>query len=685
MSFFPSAIGRVPNSMISRLQLASINRTNTDMFGVQQKLSSGKDINQLSDDPVKAAAILAIQDRLSQSSQRQRNLTNATSALNQLDTGLSDATDLARQAKSIASTQVNSLYTASDRAGQATVVQSMINGLFGISNRQGVSGYMFGASQPGTAPVTSFMGGYRFVDGGQGLMTDQSDAGNVPITLGAGNAVGATSTRVQSSVDLNPSLTVDTKLSDLAGGRGVGVALGTIQMSINGGTKVSIDLTGSETVGDVTARINKAIRDQETASGNTYLSPPGITTNTDQFEVFASTGTSIQFFDTGNGTTAQDLGLTTSSGTSFTNASPAGQDLNPKLTWTTPVSSLGGVTGALGKIRINNGGATAVVDLSGASTLEDIKNAIEGTNMGVRVEINSAGTGIDVVDELAGGKTQAMSIQEVPGQNFTASRLGIRSFDSSTKISDLNDGRGVSIVDGKTDPVTGLATTALNSDFTIQLGDSANTTVTIDLKPTDMTTVQSVLNAINVQMQSQLQAAGLQATDAFATLDDVTNGVVIQQNSAFTGGVTVAATNNSTAASDLGLTGGSYDASTHSLRGADTGTVRVNNLFTQLIDLRDALNNNDTNGISIAAQGIDASINSLAQTRGLVGGYAQRVSTTSKLQQEQDTTDTSIQSQLRDTDFAAQAVKLTQLQTQLTAAYQSTATLMKQSLMDFLQ
>lgn len=685
MSFFPSAIGRVPNAMSSRLQLSNINRTNIDLLHIQEQLSTSKTINRLSDDPVKAAAIMSIQDRLSQSTQRKRNLTNATSALNQLDTALADTSTLARQAKDIAATQVNSLSTASDRAAQASVVQSIINGLYGIANRTGVSGYMFGASQPGTAPVANFRGAYRFVDGGQGLLTDQSEAGNVPITMGANNAIGATSTRVKGAVDVNPSLTADTKLSDLHGARGVGITLGTIQMSINGGTRVDIDLNGCDTVGDVAARINKAVRDQEASSGNTYLAPPGITTNTNQFEVYASGGTNIQFFDVGNGTTSQDLGLTTTALSKFTNVNVQGQDLDPKLTWRTPISAMAGVTGALGKIRINNAGATAVVDLSGATTLEDIKNAIEGADMGVRVQINDTGTGIDVVDEVSGGKKQAMSIEEVPGENYTASRLGIRSFASTTLISDLNDGRGVSIIDGKTDPITGLPSPALNTDFTVKLGDAAGTTLSIDLKPQDMQTVQTVLNAINTQMQSQLTSAGLQATDAFATLDDVTNGIVIQQNATFSSGVTVAATNNSTAAVDLGLTTGSYDASTHSLRGSDTGKVRVNNLFTQLIDLRDSLTGNDVSGITLAGQGIDASIDSVSQSRGLAGGYAQRVDTNNKLEQEQNTVDTEIQSQLQDTDFASAAVRLSQLQQQLTASYQTTATLMKQTLMDFLR
>src|SRR5207244_3996419 len=117
--------------------------------------------------------------------------------------------------------------------------------------------------------------------------------------------------------------------------------------------------------------------------------------------------------------------------------------------------------------------------------------------------------------------------------------------------------------------------------------------------------------------------------DFHAGLSDSSNGMVLTQNSAFTSPIALATKNNSPAADELGLTsagGGTYDPTTGSLRAADHAKVRVDNLFTQLIDLRDALLNNDTSGITLAGESLESSVDRLAQTRALVGGYAQRVS-----------------------------------------------------------
>ena len=67
----------------------------------------------------------------------------------------------------------------------------------------------------------------------------------------------------------------------------------------------------------------------------------------------------------------------------------------------------------------------------------------------------------------------------------------------------------MSVVDGVTDPTTGLVDPALNTDFRITLGDAASTRLDIDLRPQDMTDVQSLISRINSQAAPQLAAAGL--------------------------------------------------------------------------------------------------------------------------------------------------------------------------------
>lgn len=685
MSSIPPGIARVPTMLASRLALGNINRANLGLLAVSEQLSSGKAINRVSDDPVRAAMIGVLDDRLERVTQRKRNVDHAKAALGDLDNALSQVNDLALDAKDIASQMVGTGYTSSDRASQAIIVDQLIAGLVSQGNRKSVAGYVFGGSTPGTLPVQEFRGGFRFAATGQGLTTDLDLARNVPITLAASGPVGSTSARVQGDVDLDPDLTLSAKLADLGGARSVGVQLGTIEMSITGGVRVQVDLTQADTVQDVANAVTAAIRQYEADNSVTVLGPGGVNVSGEGFSIDVAAGQNVQFFDLGNGFTARDLGLASDTPFQFALATPNGIAVNPKLTLSTPISALAGTGGPLGSIRVRNAGGAAVVDLSTVTTVEELKNAIENTGLGIKVSINSDGTGLDISSEFNGSRSQGMAIEEVAGNNSTATRLGIRSFAGTTAISDLNEGRGVRIVDGVVDPTSGIATAALNSDFRIIVGDAAQTKITIDLTPADMTSVSTMLAAINSQVSTQLTSAGLAATDLTVGLSTDGNGLVFSQNAAFPNPVSFEQLNNSMALNDLGINAGSYDASTSSYRATDVATVRPSNLLTALIDLRDALRNNDTSGIALAGGSIDKAVGDLTEVRGLVGGYAQRVDFAGELQEDQRLMDTSIRSNLQDTDFSEAAMRLSLLQTQLQAGYQATSTSLGRSLLDFLR
>lgn len=690
MSSIPSNLARVPNLLLANLSLAQIRRTQVDLFRVQSQLSTGRAINGYSDDAAKAAAIGVLDDRLERSSQIKRNLSHAESALNVLDNALEEANEVALQAKSIAATQLAITSSPEERRSQSVIVNQLIQSLLTISGRESPAGHVFGGSAPSRAPVVSFLNGYRFGATGGGLVTDLGDAlgvGGIPLTLGGGNPIGATSSRVRGSVDLDPALTAETCLCDLNGARRVGVQTGPIEISINGSERLTVDLSDASTAGDAATRIQAAIRRYEVDNGVTVLGAGGVSFSSGSISIDiapAATPNTVQFFDVDVGTTAKDLGLTALTPFSFSTSRTLGDDLDPKLTWRSSVSSLGGVTGALGLIRINNLGRSAVIDLSGAATIQDVKNRIEGAGLGLRVEVNAAGNGIDVLSETASGRLEAMSIEEVAGGGSTATRLGIRSLSAETRISDFNDGRGVAIVHGAVNPVTQLSDPTLDIDFVITLGDTAGTQITVDLRPSDMTDVQSVIARINAEAQAQLVAAGLPAGSFTAALSDTTNGIVFQQSPGFASPIRVESRNGSGAAQDLGLLGGTYDAASATLMSDDRAKVRVDNLFTHLIDLRDALQNNDTRGITLAGEKIEESIGRFAETRGLVGGFAQRVQAATRREDDRAVLDETIRSDLRDADFASAATRLTMLQTQLQAALQLTAQSQQRTLLDFL-
>jgi flagellin-like hook-associated protein FlgL len=681
MSSIPSNLARVPNMMASRMALNNLGRTNIALLRASEQISTGRSILRPSDDIIKAATISVLDDRLDRSAQVRRNLSHAAASLDVLDQSLSAAFDLAQEAKTIASQQINVGSTPGERASMATGVDQLIQSLLDIANTESVAGYIFGGSTTSRIPVEAFGTGFRYRGQGPGLITDLGQARGAPITAGA-TPISGLSSRVRGSVDLNPGLTGATQLSDLNGARGLGVTTGTVQMSIDGGTQITIDLAGAATTQDVITRINAAIRQYETDNSVTILGPGGVGVGGDWFNIDVAAGHAIQFSDVGSSTTALDLGLTAATPFSFGPATPAGVGTNPKLTLQSPISSLMGVSGALGSIKLTNAGRSATVDLSSAQTIQDVQNLVESTGLGVRVRVNSAGTGIDIVNEVSAGSNGALSISEVSGSNLTATRLGIRSLSGATRVADLNFGRGIQVVDSVINPATGIYDQALNDDFEITLGEG--TKIRIDLRPADLTDVQSMLTRINAQLSIALNAAGLDPTDLVATLTDGANGIALVQNSTFPDPISVKQLNNSQAAAGLGLLNGTYDIASATFTGKDTGKVRVDDLFTRLIDLRDSLLANDTSGITLAGQGLDTTIAALVETRGTVGGYAKRVDDADVRELERSTTDTKARSDLRDVDITEAATRFSLLQTQLEAGLRITAMTQSRSLLDFL-
>jgi flagellin-like hook-associated protein FlgL len=629
---------------------------------------------------VAAAAITQLDARLERSAQIRRNLDRAAGSLDLLDTSLAELTDLARQAESLAVSQANVGPSAGERSAQATVVDSMIQTLFRLSNQRSLSGFIFGGTQPGVAPVVSRNNGYIFSGERGGLTPDLGVNGSIPVTVGANNAIGSTSTRIEGSVPLRPSLTDDTRIVDLRGARGLGVNLGQVQMVVDGVDTVTLDFSGADTVGDVMTIIEAAIRDIEVTQSKTVLPPGGLGTSAEAFSVNPVAGSTVEFRDIPGGTTAEDLGLLRPAGSPFALTDPLGADLGPLLTRRTPVAALQAISAPLGEVVVRNNGVERVLDLSGAETVADIESVFESAGMSVRVELAADGQSINIVNELAGGRDQALSIRDTNDGTRTAARLGIRSFQTTTRIADFNFGRGVDIVDGNAIP-------NLNFDFEVEVGSNPPGTplvIPIAFVASDMADVGSVLLSINSQINASLTLAGRPVTDLEAVVADDVNGITFRQAGGVTTPLVVRQRNNSPAFEQLGLSGATWDAANNRLVGADRAEVRVDNLFTHLIDLADSLRGDSTFGIQLASEKIEQASERLTELRALIGGYARRVDDEVRREEDRGVLDEQIRSGLRDTDFTEATSRFTLLQTQLEAGLRTASLSAGLSLLDFI-
>lgn len=689
MSSIPSNLSRVPNLLSSQLLLSSITRTSVSLLDVQNQMATGQRITRFSDDAIGATTLSLLQERIGRTDQRLRNLSNAQGTLDFLDSSIGDASDLVLEAKNIASDQVGAQSDATTRNNQAVVIDGMLRQLLALANRETNGVYVFGGSTASRAPIQELRGGFRYVGRGEGLYTDLDPGDDIPITIGGENAIGATSARLESRLDLNPGLTPNTRLSDLRGARGLGIADGSVNFSFNGGPTATVDLSDADTTQDVVDRLTAAIQQYQTDNSVTILGPGGVSLSGGSISIDVVGGApnpALTFSEVGSGTTATDLGLAQ---VPFDAATPAGADLDPKLTLLSPLSSISSLTLPLESIRIRFGrGSNSTytdVDLSSAQTVDDLRNLIETGVPGVRVRINDAGTGLNLYNEISG---PAMSVEEVPGGADTATSLGIRTLAADTGISEFNSGRGVRIVDNQIDPISGVATSQLNTDFRVFLGNGQ--AFDVDLRPQDMLNVQSVITRINDEFNNALgqpavvsTAPPLAAGDFTAGLTDAGNGIAFTQTVAG-GAVTVEKLNNSAAAEDLGLLNGTYDATSATFIAQDRAAVRVENVFTALLDLRDALRNDDSDGITLAGEALTQSVDRLAATRALVGVYANRVEKSTTRQEDLKVLDESVRSQVQDLDFADASLRFTLLRTQLQAAMTSGVQAQNLSLLDFL-
>ena len=100
-------------------------------------------------------------------------------------------------------------------------------------------------------------------------------------------------------------------------------------------------------------------------------------------------------------------------------------------------------------IQITNGGNTYTVSFQNAKTVGDVVNAINNSSAGMLASINAAGTGIQLQSRISGS---AFTVAENGGA--TAAELGLGTFTSSTQLSQLNDGAGLSQDTTPTVPAT---------------------------------------------------------------------------------------------------------------------------------------------------------------------------------------------------------------------------------------
>jgi flagellin-like hook-associated protein FlgL len=250
-----------------------------------------------------------------------------------------------------------------------------------------------------------------------------------------------------------------------------------------------------------------------------------------------------------------------------------------------------------------------------------------------------------------------MQIEENGGQN--ASLLGIRSMHGEVPLASLNDGRGVDSVDG--------------DDLRITTADGTFIDVDINALDLQSATLQDLADLLNA-------AGGGRITVDFAPSG---GGLRITDNTVGAGTLSIAPLNLSPTLRSLGLDG--LTAAAGTLVGRDVNPIRVDSPFTALLELRAALEADDSRAIGFAAARLEGNLDDMLRVQGRLAATARDVLDRTERVQDEQTATTVLRSDVADVDLTEALVRFQQVQTALQANLSTSSRILSLSLLDYLQ
>ncbi len=248
------SLTRITTLMTSNQILSEINSSQTALANTEEELSSGKTINQPSDNPYGAALAVQLGGQLSQLNDYNNNITDgqawtqtATSALNSIQQQVQRAQELVTEAG-------NGTMSASDLSDMGGEINQIISSIQSTANAQYNGQYVFSGTSTSTAPYDS-----------------------------SGNYQGSTS-MVTRQIGPNAGATVSVNISD---------ALGT--SSTNGLLSTLSNIANQLTTGSGTSALNTTdLTDLQTGLGSLSTLQTQLGTTADSMTMAASTISDMQ-------------------------------------------------------------------------------------------------------------------------------------------------------------------------------------------------------------------------------------------------------------------------------------------------------------------------------------------------------------------------------------------------------
>ncbi|MBI1387287.1 MAG: flagellar hook-associated protein 3 [bacterium] len=346
-----------------------------------------------------------------------------------------------------------------------------------------------------------------------------------------------------------------------------------------------------------------------------------------------------------------------------------------------------------GLIVIHNNGQSATIDLREASTIQDVLDAINNSDVSVQAEINQSGTGINIFSTAL--SSEPLSVVDV-GDGTIARDLGLFAPTAPVRLRSNPGYAG-------TDLVNGVAPNANAGQFVIEVRDNGGATLeeyAIDVDPND--TLDDIVARIDAADGKAGPGGGLISAN-------IINGV-INVVSNFDGHTLVIDPARDTTETDptrqfttvTGIAG--YTAvdetsvdppqpyisqqDTASILGLNSnGTVNEveeHNIFQTLKNLERSLRSDNTEGIQQSLEDIDVDLGSILNQRTKLGARVNRLDASeARLKESEDFMKQEL-SRVEDADLAQLITDLNLTQNAFNASLQAASRIIQQSLLSYL-
>ncbi|HLO62129.1 MAG TPA: flagellar hook-associated protein FlgL [Azonexus sp.] len=177
---------RISTSMIFNSGTAGMQARQSDLYKVQQQLSTGRRVLSPQDDPIAASEALQVSQSKAVNKQYLDNQATAKSELGLLDTVLGSVVDELQSIREKAVQAGNASYSPAQRGMIADELKQRRDSLLALANTQDASGlYVFSGFQSTTQPFQlNGARAYPYAAGGQSYATYQGDSGqqNLQVT-----------------------------------------------------------------------------------------------------------------------------------------------------------------------------------------------------------------------------------------------------------------------------------------------------------------------------------------------------------------------------------------------------------------------------------------------------------------------------------------------------------------------